>query len=269
MIKIALALMKKSLAILIIFFTQKTFAQIVSIDKFDTANYTNKAKWNCNILAGIEVDKQQQTLYDATNSLELSLQKKKNLFLLSSSYRFTYNGPDDILNTGYFHLRFRHNYKNKIQPESFVQYQWDNKRGLDKRFLAGANIRYNAWRGDAFDINAGLGLMYENELWNYSAVDSGKLPANASSIENNFIKINSYIRIDWKASETSNISFKVFLQTLPNSFKPRIAPNVQWNISAGKHFGFSINFNGIYDIAPVVPISNFYYSLSNSISYKI
>ena len=244
-------------------------AQIVSIDKLDTANYTKKAKWGFNFSTGLEIDKQKQTLYDATNTVEAMLQKNKNLYIFSSSYRFTYNGPDDILNAGYFHFRYRPNYKNKFQPETFLQYQWDNKRGLEKRILAGANIRYNAWRGDKWDVNAGLGLFYENEFWNYTAADTTKLPADITPINTQVLKLNSYIRFDWKASEHSNISFKIFVQTKPNHFAPRIAPNFQWNIDAGKHLGFMINFNGIYDVEPIVPIPKFYFSLSNSITYKI
>jgi len=243
--------------------------QIVSIDKFDTANYAKKATWNYQLSTGLEIDKQQQVLYDATNTAELSLQKCKNLYLLSSSYRFTYNGPTDILNAGYFHLRFRHNYKHKIQPEGFVQYQWDNKRGLESRFLLGANIRYNAWHADVWDLNAGLGLMYEKEVWNYDGADSTKLPTDLTPIVNNLLKLNSYIRLDWKASDHSNIAFKVFLQAAPKDFSPRLAPNIQWNVDAGKHLGFSINFNGMYDVNPVVPIPKFYFSISNSLYYKL
>ncbi len=243
--------------------------QILNIDKSDTSDYVNKAKIGFNFSTGLEIDKQQTTLYDATNTAELMLQKKKELFILAASYRFTYNGPDDILNAGYFHLRFRHNYKNKYQPETFMQYQWDNKRGLSYRALGGMNLRYNFYKGDTWDLNAGLGLMYEIEKWNYDGVDSAKWPANLTPITNRLIKINSYIRMNWKASENSDVIISVFLQTRPTIFKPRIAPSVQWNINAGKHVGFSINFAGIYDEAPVVPIHKFYYSLSNSILVKI
>jgi hypothetical protein len=245
------------------------YCQIISVDKSDTSNYSNKTKVTLAFSTGLEVDKQQITLYDATTTAEMSLQKKKELFIIGSSYRFTYNGPDDILNAGYIHLRFRHNYRNKYQPESFVQYQWDNKRGLIYRALAGMNLRYNFFKGDTWDVNAGLGLMYEEEKWNYAAVDSSKLPLNTSPITNKLIKINSYIRVNWKASENSDVAISVFVQTRPGIFKPRIAPNLQWTINAGKHIAFSISFAGIYDVAPVVPIHKFYYSLSNSIVVKI
>lgn len=256
--------------ILLIGITNETEAQIISIDKFDTANYNIKSKWNYLISFGVEIDKQQQMLYDATNLAEVSLQKNKNLFLFSSNYRFTYNGPTDILDAGYFHLRFRNHYKNKFQPESFIQLQWDNKRGLERRFLVGENIRYNIWHQDNWDFNAGLGVMLENETWNFDGIDTTiKLPLNQSFVENKFIKLNSYIRVDWKTSTNSDLAIKVFLQSLFSNFKPRIAPNIQWNVNAGKHLGFGINFNALYDVSPVIPIPNFYFSISNSLFYKL
>ncbi|MES2004782.1 MAG: DUF481 domain-containing protein [Bacteroidota bacterium] len=264
--------MKKAALILAAFFLAIPFignAQIINIDKSDTSDYQNKAKSSFNFSTGLEVDKQQITLWDATNTAEWMLQKKKELLIAACSYRFTYNGPDDILNAGYIHLRFRHNYKNKYQPETFVQYQWDSKRGLEYRALTGANIRYNLWRGDKWDFNTGIGLMYEEEKWNYAAVDSNKIPTNPVPITNRFIKLNSYIRLDWKASDNSDIAVNIFIQTRPNQFKPRIAPHVQWNINASKHVGFTISYSGIYDDSPVVPIHKFYYSLSNSILIKI
>lgn len=244
-------------------------AQIINIDKLDTSDYVSKAKSSFSFSTGLEVDRQQITLWDATNTAEWMRRQKKELLLAAASYRFTYNGPDDILNAGYIHLRYRHNYKNKYQPETFLQYQWDNKRGLEYRSLAGINLRYNFWKGVTWDFNAGVGLMYEAEKWNYDAVDSSKLPVNTTPITNKFIKINSYIRLDWKASENSDVAVNVFLQTRPNSFKPRIAPHFQWNINAGKHIGFSVSFSGMYDENPVVPIHKFYYSLSNSIVVKM
>jgi len=246
-----------------------SFSQILNIDKSDTSDYISKAKTNFNFSTGLEVDKQQITLWDATNTAEMMLQKKKELLIAAASYRFTYNGPDDILNAGFIHLRYRHNYKNKFQPETFIQYQWDNKRGLEYRALGGMNVRYNLWKGDKWDFNAGLGLMYEEEKWNYDAVDSNKIPSNPVPITNKLIKINSYIRLDWKASDNSDVAINLFVQSRPNIFKPRIAPHVQWNINAGKHIGFSVSFSGIYDEAPVVPIHKFYYSMSNSLVFKI
>jgi len=246
----------------------KCFSQILSIDKSDTADYDIKAKSNFNFSIGLEIDKQKTTLYDATNTAEFMLQKKHELFIASGSYRFTSDGPDDILNAGFVHFRLRHNYKDKLEPEVFTQYQWDNKRGLLRRLLAGANIRYNFWKGDVLELNAAAGLMFENEKWNYAGVDSSKIPAAASDIINSLLKINSYLRLDWKPNANSDITFKVYFQTRPDRLRPRIAPLFNWTISAGKHTAFSVGFNGIYDSSPVVPIDKFYYNLTNSLVLK-
>jgi hypothetical protein len=240
-------------------------AQILNIDKTDTSAYTHSSKINLLLNSGLEIDKQKATLYDASNTLEAMWQQYKELFILAGSYRFTYNGPADILNAGYIHLRYRHGYKNKLQPEPFVQYQWDSERGILHRFLSGMNLRYNFWKGSSFDLNAGLGLMYENEKWNYAGVDSLKIPIGAGTIVTQFAKINSYVRFDWKASANSSITFNCFFQTRPDRFRPRVAPHIQWDIKAGKHIGFSIAFTGLYDTHPVVPIDKFYYSFTNSL----
>jgi hypothetical protein len=251
-----------------IFLMSPGYAQIINIDKTDTADYIKKTQFNFNFSTGLEVDKQQITLWDATNTAEAMLQKNKDLFLFAASYRFTYNGPDDILNAGYFHLRYRSHYKDKIQPEPFAQYQWDNKRGLEMRHLGGVNIRYNMWKGDKLEFNAGLGLMYEVERWNYDGVDTNKVIIDKTPITNKYIKLNSYVRMDWKPNSNNDIAINVFFQTRPNSFHPRIAPHLQWNINAGKHVGFVVSYSGMYDESPVVPIHNFYFSLSNSILVK-
>ncbi|MGZ4021721.1 MAG: DUF481 domain-containing protein [Flavisolibacter sp.] len=249
----------------LLFLALSVEAQILNIDKTDTADYGHKAKHSLELNSGLEIDKQKATLYDATNTLESMWQQNKELSIMAASYRFTYNGPDDILNAGYVHLRYRHAYKNPFEPEPFVQYQWDNKRGILHRFLLGSNLRYNFWRGDRFNFNAGLGLMYEEEKWSYAAVDSVKIPVNAIPVHTQWIKINSYLRFDWKPGDNNDVTFNVFLQTRPDRLKPRIAPHAQWDIKAGKHLGFSIAFTGLYDTAPIVPIEKFYYSLSNSI----
>jgi hypothetical protein len=258
----------KAILILLIVFSSKANAQILNIDKTDTADYSPATKASFNFSTGIEIDKQKDILYDATNTLELLVQKNKELYILSGSYRFTYNGPQDFLNTGYIHLRFRHDYRNTFEPESFLQYQWDNKRGLERRALAGANMRYNFWNADKVNLNAAVGLMYEQEKWDYNAVDSQKIPASPVPIIRNLIKVNSYIRVDWKASSNSDLAATLFVQTVPTRLQPRFAPLLQWNIEAGKHTGFSLAFNGLYDVAPIVPINHFYYNFSQSILLK-
>jgi hypothetical protein len=245
-------------------------SQIISVDKLDTLAYVPKAQWSLNVAAGLEMDRQQTTLVDATNFADATLQKMRELFIVSASNRFTYNGPDDILNSGYLHLRWRHNYKHQLHPEMYVQQQWDNKRGMVHRFVTGANLRYNFWHKRMWEMTFATGLMYENEQWDYTAVDTNKIPAFAPDIKNSFVKSNSYMKWEGKTSVNSSIAIALFYQARFNHFfEPRIALNVNWDIAVGKHLGIGFKYAGVYDVQPVVPIHHFYYTLSNNLVYKL
>ncbi|MES1220442.1 MAG: DUF481 domain-containing protein [Bacteroidota bacterium] len=246
-----------------------SFSQIINIDKIDTNGYVKKATWNGNVSLGLEVDKQKATLFDASNFVDVSLQKSHELFIFSASERYTYNGPEDFLNAGYLHLRWRHNYRDKWHPETFVQYQWDNGRGIVHRYLLGENLRYNLWHNHDWEMSIATGLMYENEIWNYVAVDSSKIPANHPDVHSSHIKSNSYIKWDTKVSANSSLAFTVYYQALFNHFfQPRIASNLDFNVAVSKHFLLDVKLYSLYDDAPVVPIFKFYYNFSYNLVYK-
>lgn len=244
-------------------------SQTISIDKTDTVGYITAAKWDGNIALGLEVDKQKTTLFDASNFVDASLQKKHELFIFSGSNRFTYNGPEDVLNTGYLHLRWRHGYKEQLHPETYVQYQWDNKRGIEHRFVTGANLRYNFWHHKMWELIFATGIMYENELWDYSGVDSNKIPAMPTNILTSILKSNNYIKWDGKISSASTIAVALFYQSsFKDFFEPRVTLNVNFDVNISKHFAIGFKYAGLEDTSPVVPISHFYYTLSDNIIYK-
>ncbi len=245
------------------------YAQILTIDKTDTSAYEKKTVTKGSISIGLEGDKQQKLLLDATNVLDFQLQQYKELFILASSYRFTYNDGEDFLNSGYVHLRWRHLYKNTWHPETFTQYQWDNARGLLHRFLAGENIRYNYWHKKNWQLSIATGIMYENEEWNYKAVDTSLKPATQINQITHVAKSNNYIRWEGKLSASSNLCVVIFYQSSFNNLfaNYRIAPSIKFDVIISKHFNFGIAFASLYDKKPVVPIKNFYYNFSNAISY--
>jgi len=250
-------------------FAIESRGQIINIDKTDTADYIRKAVWNGNLSIDLEVDKQKATLFDASNFLNLSLQKWHELFILSASDRFTYAGSNNYLNKGYVHLRWRHNYKEQLHPESFVQYQWDDALGMLHRFVAGENLRYNFWHRRAWEMSVATGVMYEDELWNYTAVDSSKIPALAINQHSHELKSNNYIKWEGKASATSNVSIIIFYQAAFNDFfKPRISGVINFDTQISKHFSLALKYSGLFDAGPVVPIFKFYYNYSTGLVYK-
>lgn len=244
-------------------------AQIINIDKTDTTDYGTKPIWNGNISLGLEADKQKLTLLDATNKIDLALQQRKNLFIFSGSERFTYDGASSFLNKGYVHLRWRNHYKDQLHPESFLQYQWDEALGMINRFVAGENLRYNFWHRRLWELSVATGVMYEREAWNYTAVDSSKIPSNPATQYSRELKSNNYVKLEGNVSAVSKLSFIVFYQAAFNDFfRPRISGVVNFNTAISRHFSLDMQYNGLFDAGPVVPIVPFYYSYSTTLMYK-
>ncbi len=247
-----------------------SYAQIINIDKADTSAYEKKNHWGASFSIGLELDKQNTTLLDMSNFADASLQHYHELFILSASNRITSNGDKSFLNTGYVHLRCRHNYKNKLHPEAYGQYQWDEQRGMIHRFVSGANLRYGFGHPDKWNMTFATGVMYENEAWNYVAVDSSKIPPNPVTQNTSVIKSNNYIKWDRQTSSSGSISIILFYQALYNHFfQPRISTFISYDAGISKHFSLGIKYNALYDTKPIVPIPNFYYSLSTNLSYKL
>jgi len=257
------------LSILLII-NQTVFSQIISVDKLDTLSYTHKAKWEGNISEGLEVDKQNTTLWDATNSADFSLTKWKNLFIFSGSERFTFSGPQDFLNTGYLHIRWRPHYKGIVHTESYTQYQWDDKVGMKYRCVAGENIRYSFVRKHNWELVFGTGLLYETEKWDYEGVDTNTVHIKGPPVYVQHIKSSSYLKWEGSVSSTTTLSTVLFYQGSFNDyFQPRISTTITLDAAINSHLSFGFKFYGMYDSKPIVPITNFYWSFSNSFTYKL
>jgi hypothetical protein len=266
-----LLILKRCLPVIAgVFFMNTAGAQILTIDQTDTAAYAKKTIFKGDLSLSIEGDKQKTLLLDASNTFNFQLQHYKELLILAASYRFTYDDGQDFLNSGYIHLRWRHGYKNKWQPETYVQYQWDQSRGMLSRFIAGENARYSSWHKDNWELSLATGILYETETWNYTAVDSSFKPLLQKNQVTSLLKSNNYIKLEGKTSANSNLSFIVFFQS-PFSIlftQYRLATSVKFSVSFAKHFDFAVAFSSLYDSRPVVPIGKFYYNFSNGIAYK-
>ncbi|UEG49224.1 DUF481 domain-containing protein [Ferruginibacter lapsinanis] len=249
---------------------QSLKAQILTVDLTDTAAYAKKTVCKGSLSLGLEGDKQKTLLLDGTNVFNFQLQHYKELLILAASYRFTNDGDQNFLNSGFVHLRWRHDYKNTWQPETFVQYQWDGSRGMLDRFLIGENARYTFWHKKNWELSIATGVMYEAETWNYNGVDTVLKPLAPNNQMTSLLKSNNYVKLDGKTSANSDLSFIVFYQAPFKSFFDtyRIATSAKFEVAFAKHFDFAIAFSSLYDSKPVVPITKFYYNFSNGIVYK-
>ena len=151
-----------------------------------------------------------------------------------------------------------------------MQYQWDQQRGMERRFLYGINFRYNFWHRRSWEMTFASGLMMEHELWNYVAVDSALLPADTSPVKTHQLKSNNYIKWEGKTSANSNLTVFIYYQAPFDHFlKPRISNVANYDVAISKHLALGLHYTGQYDFKPVVPLNKLYYTFSTSFTYSL
>ena len=152
--------------------------------------------------------------------------------------------------------------------EYFTQYQWDEPRGLEIRYLAGTNRAFRLINKEKSQLQWAIGVFYELERWNYSAVKDSSflgLPATNFSL----IKYNTYIRYLQLIGKNNKFLFVVYVQGRPDSFAltPRFAGLAEYTIVLNEKFSFTFSFSNQYDLKPVVPVRKHFFSIDQRLNF--
>jgi hypothetical protein len=263
---------KKSiiLYILITLCNTNIFGQVLNIDRENEIDSLHK-KRETYINLSFNTDKLKKELIDLSVKAESDFFFKKNYVLIALySNDITLNGSDFIQNQGYFHLRYRDHEKRNYSSESFIQYQWNGALGMKYRQLIGNNLRCKILEKTNFDFYSGIGLFYENEQWNLNGTNNSTDPNKTKLFEREIFRINTYFKTAYKINDNLDISAITYFQLPFNSS----VLNVRWffdlntTLKIGKNSNCIIHWDNTYDNYRLVPISNFYYSLSIGLQFK-
>ncbi len=250
-----------------------SFGQILNLDRTVEVDSTEHKKYAAVIGASFNTLQQTYSFVDESISYDFTRYMPKNYILvLSGKSNLTTSGSSVIQNLGYIHLRFRDNDTRHVSAEPFTQYQWNATLGLVQRYLLGCNMRIQLLNNTKADIYYGVGLMFENEEWNYAGVtDLSKLPANLDPITNNFYKTNQYVKASISINDHCDLVSAVFLQNKIDDIirSYRLSNYTTFNIRISKKFYFAVSADISYDNNPVVPINNTIYSLASTLSVRL
>ncbi len=219
---------------------------------------------------GFTVDKQRSIVYSAYTDADLSFKIGSNSLLTAARLRVTGTSEQTLLNGGFAHLRFRDNTGKAMLLEYYSQYQWDGVRGLKHRYILGSNIRQLVFKDSLGHLYAGFGIFYEFENWGMAAVDIANQPPGMEEVSKHLLKFNTYLRFSQKIGQSARFSTVFYYQAVPEYFftNYRLAGTLQWSFRVNRNLDFSLNYDGIYDTSPVVPIDHFYFNISNQFVWK-
>lgn len=262
---------KLFLTLLVSVITFSSIAQVLDADRADDSDTLQK-KLNCIIGINGSADKQKKNLVDGSTVIDLTyLLPKEHLLIFKGNSDFTTNGNEFLQNSGYLHLRYRDNDTRILSTEYFTQYQWNGLLGMKSRNLVGSNLRWmvldKSYKNDLF---LGLGIMYENENWNYKGVKSIPDYTLYSDTSVQKFRINQYVKCAFVINDNIDFVLTNFIQSdIKDLLAPRVSTNAAINFQMLKHIGLSINLESMYDFKPVVPIDKFIYSLKMQLNIKL
>jgi len=167
-----------------------------------------------------------------------------------------------VASTGYSHFRINFLRQRKLSYEVFVQAQVDKARGLELRTLAGGGIRFALLRNNGNNLYFGTGLMHEDEEWQNPDVE-GLIAVS------DLLKSTNYLSTKIKFNENVSTDAIVYYQfgyaNNIDRFRNRVSGDITFNMKLTSRFSLRTNFNCIYEDEPIVPVTNFVYSISNGL----
>jgi len=246
-----------------------SFGQILNAEAFQSQNEPLE-KWRGQTAFGVNLDKQQALVYSVFTDVDAALRIKTKSLLTASRVRVSGTGDNLLLNGGFVHLRLRDNTGKLLLLEHYTQYQWDGVRGLKNRYLLGSNVRQLLQHDSLGSLYAGFGAFYEFEQWGFGAVPSDRRPIVLDDRNVNLLKFNAYIRFFRKIAPNLRVGTTFYYQARPEYFFDdyRLAGNLELIFQVSKNLEFRVNYEGIYDTQPIVPIDKFYFTLSNRFVFR-
>lgn len=251
-------------------------AQILNIERSrverDSANYfTGKAGLNFSMFNRNAGRDNPNNYLQFTFDGNIAYISARHSYLLLNYYNYLLVNYDSraqrntVASTGYSHFRTNFLFRQPLSYELFVQVQADKARGLEFRNLAGGGIRYRLLRTKNSTIYVGTGVMHEHEEWESPEEET-------YLIISDLIRSTNYVSLKTKLNEYVSTEGIVYYQVgyadIIEKFRNRVSGDVTLQVKLTNRLNLRTNFNCTYEDEPIVPVTNFVYSISNGVQVQ-
>lgn len=260
---------KKIFSLLVILsFSHALVGQVLNIERLrlekDTAtSFKSKITAGMNIYNRSSAANEPVNLFGYNVDVNTLYYPDKHAFMGIAKFDYLKINDEDFLNFGFVHFRVNYFRKKTINFENFIQYSYDNFRGLHPRLLGGGGIRWNTFKSNTLSMVIGIGGLYEYENWTH--------PETNQTIEMTLVKSSNYISFRWTANENVDINFVGYYQTGYDSdisaFRNRTNSSLILNTKIAKRISFANSFDISYEHQPIVPIIRTIYTFKTGISF--
>ena len=156
---------------------------------------------------------------------------------------------------GFGHLRLTKTILEHMSFEIFIQKEFNDYIYLKDRLLFGGGLRFTKKPNEKMVFYLGSGIMYERELYSESENENPKK-----------FKSTSYLNHTFYIGENSSMVNIVYFQWDVNDFGTR---RILWDgileFPFSQAFSFTMKINYRYDLSPINPDGDNYFTISNGI----
>jgi len=242
-------------------------AQILNIERLrmekDTAKHFQfKTTFGLNVFnrsAGIE---DPVNLFGYNLDVNAIYYPKRHAYVFVSNFDYLRINESDFLNFGFVHGRVNFNRENKINYETYLQYSFDNFRGLDPRLLAGGSVRINMIKNDRIDFILGLGGLQEWETWQHPYTDE--------VVQVSLLKSSNYLSLRATLNDYVDVNlvnyYQIGYDRDISDFRQRINSSTIINTKITERFSLTNTFDISYENRPIVPVTNVIFAFRTGLS---
>ena len=257
--------LKTTLVVAFLFLIQTSEAQILRIDKnhlsSDTSGYTVGSVDLSFSANNRNSNADEQVHFLGTKAgLDLIRTREESATIWIGTINYTKLGDGPFISNGSGHLRHVFKRRSTLTPETYIQLQYDRSRQMQLRQLYGGGMRWNMLnKGD--DLYSGLGLINENEVWDFEGEE----------IERNIWKLNSFIGSEINLTKRIIFNAILYFQSgedkISNLYRSRASGFFEIKDQVTKNLEAKISAEFTWDQRPIIPLNQWVYEVYFGLEY--
>lgn len=239
------------LLFILIFVVWNTKAQIVNIE--GERYTTDTIGWRGNYNLGFTYGKQAVQYFAFSNIAHIQYKSKRSLYLILGSVDLIKSKNEELINSGFFHLRYNYKIRNWLRWEAFTQIQYNKLNGIRLRYLLGTGPRFKAVQVEKFKTYIGTLYMLEYEI---------NTDKTQKVLQGRF---SAYLSFSFRPIKSVEIVSTTYYQPRFDMIKDyRVSTDNSLSFKFHKYLSFGVNFRLNFDSRPPKgAATNLTYQLEN------
>ncbi len=196
-------------------------------------------------------------------SPNIILLRSRNEYKLLGGYSFLSEQGENIMNSGYIHLRHNFKISERLKTLAFYQVQFNEVLLLNQRQLFGLGLRYRLIDKDSLSYDISAGPMREYEMLDGASLEPGE------TIATSFTRASIVSSFSWEAGKNFSIHHVLYYQPYLSDFSDfRLLNDLNFVVSLSKYFSLVTAVTTRYDNLPPSTLKKFDNAVSIGVNVK-